>query len=149
MNDILEKLEREKLYPAGFLKRVLAYLIDMLVISFIVSAVFYDKMANLEDLSEVSVLLSNFFIGLLLLQFSYDFVFVALYGATLGKMACKIAVVDEASLAKPGILQSALRSAVKLLSDACFKLGFAWALGNDLRKSWQDYAAKTLVIELA
>ena len=149
MNDILEKLERENLYLAGFGKRVLAYLIDVFIISLIVSAIFYDKIANFDDVTQISALLGNFFGGLLLLQFSYDFVFVALYGATLGKMVCKIAVVDEQSLSKPSILRSALRSAVKLLSDACFKLGFAWALSNDLRKSWQDYAAKTLVIELA
>lgn len=149
MNETLKKLERENIRLASFSKRVLAYIIDNLIISAIILLIFADKLMGFDDITQIQMLMANFLGGILLLQFAYDFVFTFLYGATLGKMACKISIVDESSLYKPNITQSAIRAGVKRLSDGAFALGFVWALGNDLRKAWEDYAAKTLVIELA
>lgn len=149
MNEILEKLERENIKIASFYKRVLAYFIDSFLLSFVVVLVNLDAVLNAQDLMEQIALASSFATGFIVLQFFYNFVFTAFYGATLGKMACKIAVVDEMSLAKPDYLRCAVRAAGWLLSYMCFYLGFAWALGNDLRKTWEDYLAKTLVIEIA
>ncbi|EAH6296911.1 RDD family protein, partial [Campylobacter coli] len=35
------------------------------------------------------------------------------------------------------------------ISDMAFMLGFAWALSNDLRKTWEDYLARTIVVNVA
>ncbi len=150
MNETLDRLEREKLKIASFGKRLLAYLLDNFVISIIIFFIYYDAFARAgEDYALIVATVSKFSLSLLVLNFCYQFIFTALYGATLGKMAFKIAIVGEASLAKPSVMTAFLRTCVRMLSESAFYLGFAWALSNDLRKSWQDYAAKTLVIELA
>lgn len=149
MDEMIEKLARENLKIASFYKRVLAYFIDSFLLSIIIVLINLDAILNTQDLAEQIALINGFALGFVVLQFCYHFIFTALYGATLGKMACKIAIVDEMSLDKPGYLNSAIRAAGRQLSDMCFALGFVWALGNDLRKTWEDYLAKTLVIELA
>ncbi|TQR56921.1 RDD family protein [Campylobacter troglodytis] len=149
MNELLDKLEREGLKIASFKKRVLAYLIDSLILSFIVFIILFDKLSNLSDFTEIILVIQDFALGFIILQFIYHFLFTLLYGASPGKMLCKIAIIDEKSLDKPNAMQSALRAAIRQLSDTAFMLGFAWALGNELRRTWEDLLAKTLVIELA
>lgn len=149
MNETLQRLEREGLKVASFPKRILAFVIDKAIISLIVLIVFYDSLINTTDIIEISEALQNSFLALFLLDFSYQLIFTFLYGASIGKIVCKIAIVDEKLLDKPNFMQSALRSLMRYISENAFYLGFAWAFGNDLRKSWQDYIAKTLVIEIA
>lgn len=148
-NDILDKLDREGLKIAGIGKRVLAFLVDDFILSLIVFFVFYEQISNAKDRLEMINMLANYSFALVFLQFCYHTLFISFYGATLGKMLCKIAVVDQALFDRPNLAQSALRAVVRQISSSAFFLGFAWALGNDLKKTWQDYVAKTLVIELA
>lgn len=149
MNEILDKLDRENLKIASFAKRFVAYVIDCFILSVIVFIIFFEQMSNAKDPNDLVLIINNISLGFVLLQFVYHLIFTFLYGASLGKIFCKIAIVDELSLDKPNFIQSAIRSGVRQLSDMAFALGFFWALGNDLRKTWHDYAAKTLVIELA
>lgn len=149
MNSTLDRLDRENLKIASFGKRIIAYFVDNFILSIIVFVIFFDKLSAITDPQDVFAVLDSFLLGFIVLQFTYHFIFTFLYGASLGKMLCKIAIVDEQSLDKPNLTQCIIRAAVRQLSDSAFMLGFAWALGNDLRKTWQDYLAKTLVIELA
>ncbi|TQR31931.1 RDD family protein [Campylobacter sp. MIT 99-7217] len=148
-NDLLSRLDREGLKIASFTKRVLAYFIDNIILSFITIAILFNQIINAKDEFEVLLIVQNFLYGLILLQFAYHSIFTYLYGASIGKIICKIAILDENLLDKPSIAQSMIRSIVRQLSDMAFMLGFAWALSNDARKTWQDYVAKTVVIELA
>lgn len=150
MNEILDKLDRENLKIASFYKRVIAYFVDSFILSLIVFIVLFERISAISDPQDIfAVFNENFVLGFIVLQFCYHLIFTFLYGASLGKMLCKIAIIDEQSLDKPNFTQCVLRAGVRQLSDSAFMLGFAWALGNDLRKSWEDYLAKTLVIELA
>ena len=150
MNENLQdKLEREGLKIASFPKRVWAYLIDEFLLTCIVFIIFYDKLANAKDYFDIAMILGNFSLGFFVLQFSYQAIFTALYGASLGKMVCKIIVIDEQFLDKPNWIQSCLRALFRQFSSMAFMLGFAWALGNVLRKTWQDYLARTVVIDVA
>lgn len=150
MNEILDRLDRENLKIASFYKRIIAYFVDSFILSFIAFIILYERIAAISDPQDIfAVFDENFVLGFIVLQFCYHLIFTFLYGASLGKMLCKIAIIDEQSLDKPNLTQCIIRAAARQLSDSAFMLGFAWALGNDLRKSWQDYLAKTLVIELA
>lgn len=151
MNETLDRLDREGLKIASFGKRVIAYIIDDIILSLVISIAFVliNQDANLSDPVELINLLSAAYVPILLLYIIYHTLFTYLYGASLGKMLCKIAVVDESLLDKPNLIQSLVRAIFRQLSYMAFFLGFAWALGNDLRKTWEDYIAKTLVIELA
>ena len=148
MNEIEQRLQREGLKLASFGKRIIAYLIDSLIINLLIIFTFYSDLSSLSY--DVALnLAQDVLLSILLINFLYHFIFTLLYGASLGKFVCKIAIIDENLLDKPNFIQSALRSAVRLLSENAFMLGYFWAFGNDSRKAWQDYAAKTVVIELA
>ena len=60
----------------------------------------------------------------------------------------KIVCVDIDLLDKPGLLNSLTRSLVRIISENAFFLGFAWAFSNPLFQTWQDKAAKTVVINV-
>lgn len=147
--DLLERLERENIKIASFSKRVIAYVIDHFIITCIVFIIFNEQFANAADAPEIVRILSNFWLGFLLLQFSYHAIFTYFYGASLGKMACKILILDEELLDRPTLVQSCLRSAMRYLSNMAFFLGLVWALGNAYCKTWQDYVARTIVVDVA
>ena len=147
--NLQDRLDRENLKIASFRKRILAFLIDDAIISFIITIIFYDHLSQAKDLSEMTQIISNFYLGLILLHFTYQTIFTYLYGASLGKILCKIIILDENLLDKPNLIQSCIRSAVRLVSAMAFMLGFAWALGNDLRKTWEDFLARTIVVDVA
>ncbi|MFQ6341627.1 RDD family protein [Campylobacter sp. VTCC 70190] len=147
--NLQNRLERENLKIASFTKRVLAFLIDDMVISLIVFIIFYDSFMVAKDVFETTQIIGNFYLGLILLHFSYQSIFTYLYGASLGKILCKIIILDEKLLDKPNLLQSCTRSAMRQVSAMAFMLGFAWALSNDLRKTWEDYLARTIVVDVA
>lgn len=150
--DLLFRLEREGLKLAGFGKRILAFLIDEFILSFVIIAIFFDKFVSAIQTGDTEgfvLYVQNFSLSLIALQVLYHALFVYFYGATLGKIVCKIAVVDQALLDKPNLLQAFTRAIFRQLSSMAFFLGFVWAFGNNLRKTWQDFLAKTVVIELA
>ena len=78
MNETLKKLERENIRLASFPKRVLAYIIDNLIISAIILLIFADELMGFDDITQIQMLMANFLGGILLLQFAYDFVFTFL-----------------------------------------------------------------------
>ncbi len=146
--DLLTRLERENLTIASFWKRVLAFFIDDMIISLIVFVIFYDRLIEAKDLFETTQIIGNFYLGFILLHFSYQAIFTYFYGASLGKILCKIIILDENILDKPSLSQSCIRSAMRQVSAMSFMLGFAWALSNDLRKTWEDYSARTVVVNV-
>ncbi|EGK8097578.1 TPA: RDD family protein [Campylobacter lari] len=147
--ELFDKLEKEEIKIASFKKRFLAYVVDSFVILGIVSIILLDKINSMQTYEEIHNLLMRFAGGILILQFAYHSLFTYLYGATLGKMLLKIMVIDQELLDKPNFAQSALRAGVRQISDMLYGLGFAWALSNIVLKTWHDYAAKTVVIDLA
>lgn len=147
--NLLEKLERENLTIALFSKRVIAYVIDDFIIACIVFAIFYEKLTSGADAVQIVQILGDFSLGFFLLQFSYHAIFTYFYGASLGKMLCKILILNEELLDKPSLTQSCIRAAMRYVSGMCFMLGFAWALGNVYRKTWQDFLARTVVIDVS
>lgn len=151
MNDqaILDKLERENITLADFGRRILAYFIDNIILSLVVFIIFYDSFSQTSDLNEIREVLDNFIFGFIFLHISYHTLFTFMYGASLGKMVCKIMIIDQEVLDKPNFSQSLIRSFIRQLSGMAFMLGFAWAFGNILRKTWQDYVARTIVINVA
>lgn len=147
--ELFDKLEKEEIKIASFKKRFLAYVVDSFVILGIVSIILLDKINSMQTYEEIHNLLMRFAGGILILQFAYHSLFTYLYGATLGKMLLKIMVIDQELLDKPNFTQSTLRAGVRQISDMLYGLGFAWALSNIVLKTWHDYAAKTVVIDLA
>ncbi|KAA6230186.1 RDD family protein [Campylobacter sp. LR291e] len=148
--DLYDKLEREELKIASFPKRVIAYIIDSFIVGILCALVFMGDFYQIpDDPVQFLSVTPQFVLSVYLLNFFYQTFFTFLYGATLGKMVCKIMIIDERILDKPNLIQSAIRAIIRQISDMSFMLGFAWALSNNLFKTWQDYLAKTIVIDVA
>ncbi|MCW1360884.1 RDD family protein [Campylobacter sp. US33a] len=145
---ILDRLERENLSLASFPKRIVAFILDNIILSLVVIVMMFDKI-EFQTPEDFAFNLQKYSFFIMLLQFFYHTLFVYLYGASLGKMICKIQVIDEVMLDKPNLMQSIFRAAGKQLSEMLFMLGYVWAFGNQERKTWQDYFAKTVVIDVA
>ncbi len=88
--NLQDRLERENLKIASFGKRVLAFLIDDMVISLIVFIIFYDRLIQAKDLFETTQIVGNFYLGFILLHFSYQAIFTYLYGQVWEKYYAKL-----------------------------------------------------------
>jgi uncharacterized RDD family membrane protein YckC len=146
---------------AGFLRRVVAYLMDVIPVTFVVAAVFYfffgfdealhgyfgrrpvDPQARLEFLRQRN-LIRELSLGLYLI-YSTLLESSTLRG-TLGKWLVGIAVVDD--LGRPlGFAQSLRRNCAKLVSLLPLGLGFFWAIWSPRRQAWHDMIASTVVVK--
>lgn len=146
---------------AGFLRRLIAYVVDMIPITMAVAAVFYvflgfdetlhryleggirDVQARIEFLEARNIIRSR----ALVLYFVYSALLEssALRG-TLGKRLMGIAVVDERG--RPlGIRQSWRRNTTKVLSFLPLGLGCFWILWSPRGQGWHDSIARTLVVD--
>ena len=127
--------------------RIIAFIIDDMLITFIVLAIFWDTIVNNgSDLTTVLILMNKFVFQVLVLKFVYQTFFVWYYGATLGKIVAKIRVIDYDDFSKISLIQSALRSFGRILSEMFFYIGFIFAFFNDGKQTFHDKISKTLVV---
>ncbi len=148
VEEILKKLQRERLKLASINKRAWAFFIDELIISilfYIIYAGSFSKATSVEAIIELTNIL---FFQVILLKVIYHTFFVWMYGATLGKIFLKIQVVSVEDFEKPNLMNSFIRSAVRILSEFIFYLGFLWAFFDKAKQTWHDKAAKTVVIDV-
>ena len=146
-HDIESFLDREALQLASVNKRALALFIDALIITFILIIIDYPNYSALETIEEAVMWSNDIFVVYLLVSFSYQALFVFLYGATLGKMAMKIRVIALSSGDNPSLFEASNRSIVRLISELVFGLGFLWGFFDTNRQAWHDKSASTLVID--
>ncbi len=127
--------------------RIIAFIIDDMLITLIVLAIFWDTIVNNgSDLNSVLIIMNKFVFQVLFLKFVYQTFFVWYYGATLGKIVAKIKIIDYDDFSKLSLIQSALRSFGRILSEMFFYIGFIFAFFNDGRQTFHDKISKTLVV---
>ena len=143
---IEEKLQNEEISLAPFTKRVLAYSVDELIVKFLFLIIYWDAFAAITTYDDARNLSINFFWQIFALKVIYHAFFVWYYGASPGQMITKTMCINVEILDKPNLTQSLVRAIFRIVSEACFYLGFAWALSNPARQTWQDKIAKTVVI---
>ena len=68
------------------------------------------------------------------------------YGATIGKLAMKIRVIEVKTLQNPNVLSSFNRAIFKIMSLMAYGLGYLWGVFDPARQTWHDKTAKTLVV---
>jgi uncharacterized RDD family membrane protein YckC len=144
--EIIEKFERENISLASFPKRLLAYLIDEVLISFLFVMIYINSIEVSQNVEETINMINDLVVYIMILKVIYQAFFVFMYGATLGKIFMKIRVVSINDLENPSLLLSFIRAAVRILSESAFYLGFIWALINPKRETWHDKAGQTLVV---
>jgi uncharacterized RDD family membrane protein YckC len=118
---------------AGFGPRLLAFAIDWLiffVVSVPLSVLFF-------ELSPVLPLLGG----------AAAVVFWRRYGATPGKLAVGVRIVDARTGGTPPTGRLVLRLLCYVLSAAPLYLGFLWIVFDRRKQGWHDKIAGTLVIQ--
>jgi len=77
----------------------------------------------------------------------YHWIFIAIYGKTVGKMLTKIRVIDMQTLDNPSWMRSLIRSIVRNFDEMFFYLGMAYAIVDPLNRAIHDIVGKSVVIE--
>ena len=143
---IVERLEKEEISLAPFAKRIMAFSIDEIIVSFLFMIIYWEPLSTSTNYDDARNLVLNLFWQVVALKVIYHTFFVWYYGASLGQMITKTMCINVDVLDRPNLASSITRAVVRALSEACFYLGFAWALSNPARQTWQDKIAKTVVI---
>ncbi|WP_456382765.1 RDD family protein [Hydrogenimonas sp.] len=146
MNEISESREPGfELAPLG--RRTVAYAIDDMLITLLFLFMLWDRIVAARSPEEIAAIV-NGDVGLMILvaKILYHTWFVYQYGASLGKMAMKIKVVEARTLENPRFSVAFNRAVFRVISEMVFYLGFVWAFFDPSRQTWHDKTASTLVV---
>ena len=148
MDETIERALREtglELAPLG--RRAVAYAIDDMLISLLFVIMLWDGITAAQTPEAVAALVNGAWLPIMMTKIGYHTLFVWLYGASLGKMAMKIWVVEQATMRKPRFLVAFNRAIFRVISEIVFYLGFLWAFFDPARQAWHDKTASTLVVD--
>jgi len=147
MNEEIENLlHREGASLASVKKRSLAFFIDEMLLSLLLILALGDSFSNAKNIEEVILLTNTFVFEYMAMKIIYQAFFVMQYGATIGKIAMKIRVVDIQTFGNPNVIASLNRGIFRVMSEMLFYLGFLWGTFDPARQTWHDKTARTLVI---
>ncbi len=130
---------------AGFGIRLIASLIDSLLLALITLPAMSFAYSSYWETDQ-------FVLGPLDIIINYIFPFIVIIlfwiykGATPGKMALKLTIVDEKTGEKPTVGQSIGRYFAYILATIPLFLGFFWIIWDNKKQGWHDKLAKTVVI---
>ena len=144
---------------AGPLTRLLAFLVDVVILIFVVglTSAFVSSTLNLFGLTESAndFLQSGGMIATLMLLFvaAFNFLWVSGYflfswvwtGATVGELVFGIRVVNKEG-GRVSFARALLRLLGAYVSAAVFFIGFLWALFDGRRQGWHDKFGATFVL---
>jgi len=143
------KIDIENLQLASMGARVKAFVIDDLSITLLVLVVLWDSVqASNGDFIAIMTIMNSAFFQIIFIKFLYQTFFIWYYGATIGKLISKIKVIDFDSFGKVSLVNSALRSAGRIISEMIFYIGFIVAFFTDSRQTLHDKFGKTLVVNV-
>ena len=147
MNENIENiLHREHLTLATIKKRALAFFIDELLLSILLMIAMWDSFVNAATTEDIIILTNSYAMQYIGMKIVYQTFFVMQYGATLGKIAVKIRVIDIQTGANPTFFVALNRAIFRIISEMIFYLGFLWAFMDPARQAWHDKTARTLVV---
>jgi len=145
-----ENIDTSKLELASTSRRIKAFVIDDLLITFVMLALLWEPITSTNgDYLAIAMIMNEAFLQIITIKIIYQSFFIWYYGATLGKMSAKIKVIDFNNFGKITFAQSVLRASGRILSESFFYLGFALAYYTDSKQTFHDKVAKTLVVNEA
>ena len=127
---------------AGFWIRVLAMLIDCVILSIIGWLAFGSDVATVTD----GTLNINFNGWKTLFPVVYTLGFWLWLSSTPGKLALGLKIIVKETGAKIGLKQAIIRYIGYILSAIPFFIGFFWIAGSKEKQGWHDKLAGTLVV---
>ncbi|MDD3855023.1 MAG: hypothetical protein A3J96_04550 [Sulfurimonas sp. RIFOXYC2_FULL_36_7] len=147
MNEEIENLlHREGMTLATIKKRGMAFFIDEMLLSLLLILALGNSFFEAKTVEEMILLTNTFVLEYMAIKIIYQAFFIMQYGATLGKIAMKIRVIEIKTLQTPNVVVALNRAFVRVVSEMLFYLGFLWGFLDPSRQTWHDKSAKTLVI---
>jgi uncharacterized RDD family membrane protein YckC len=146
--DIENTLYRENITLAPIKKRSLAFFIDETLLSFLLIIALWDSFKVAITIEDIIILTNQFVLEYMAMKIIYQAFFIMQYGATIGKLAVKIRVIEIKTLNYPSVISSLNRAIFRVISEMLFYLGFLWGMMDKSRQSWHDKTAKTLVVNV-
>ncbi len=139
-------------------KRLLAFVIDDIIISLFFLIIFYDQISSIvaaagtsaevseATLETVNLFLTENIIIVFAIKVVYHTVLIWQNGMTIGKYFSKIKVISLDTEQRPTFQQSFLRASVRLISDTFFYLGYLMAFFTAKRQTLHDKLSNCVVI---
>lgn len=135
----------EKFY-GGFWVRVMAYAIDVIVLS--IGGAIFGVMARitgmdpLDPMGQLMLLMANFSFA-----FIYNVGMNFVFAGTIGKRILGLQVLDVKTLERITFTQSCLRSFMQIISGLVICLGYIAVAFNKKKQGWHDTVAGTVVVK--
>ena len=98
---IEEKLQNEEISLAPFAKRIMAFSIDEIIVSFLFMIIYWEPLSTSTNYDDARNLVLNLFWQVVALKVIYHTFFVWYYGASLGQMITKTMCINVEILDKP------------------------------------------------
>lgn len=147
---------------ASIQKRMLAFVIDDLVIAFLLLAIFYKQLVEIasplsgeitaESMEIFQNAMQQFSVNNLLLIFAikvlYHTIFIWQNGMTLGKYFMKIKVIELKTRQIPTLFKSLIRALLRIVSEIVFYLGFILAFFLPMRQTLHDKLSDCVVVDV-
>jgi len=135
---------------ASMRSRAFAYVIDDLLVTIIIMAIFWDNIVSVShDMDAMMYLMkTDLVMPLIILKVIYQTFFVWYYGATVGKIVAKIRVIDANHWGRVSIFSAFLRAVGRIFSEMFFYIGFLIGFFNEGRKTFHDITGRTLVVNV-
>lgn len=148
--NLMDILDREGLRIATDERRILAFFIDEIIVSLIIFVGFYEQIATLNgDMTRIQTLLTSAFFYIIILKIAYHSTFTAIYGASVGKILCKIKIIKIDTIDKPSVIEAISRSALRILAEMLLYIPLLIAFADPFRRAMHDLLVKTIVIDVS
>lgn len=147
----MRQYQHHQIQYAGFLRRALAFIIDMTLVSLISTALILtifggDQLQQMQSLTSWHAIDWRI-VGIeQILPAVWTISFWFVWMATPGKLLLDCQVVDARTLQKAGFGQLVVRYLGYILSSLPLGLGFIWIIFNPRRQGWHDKLSGTVVI---
>ena len=146
--EILKLLSREELVLSSRKKRVLAYMIDEIILSVIWLSIVWESFSGLESIEDKIILVNSYVLEFMLLKVIYHTFFTLQYAASPGKIIMKIRILELQDTSGPSLMCAFNRSLVRAVSEIFLYAGFVWGLLDPLYQTWHDKTARTVVVDV-
>lgn len=132
---------------ASFTKRGISFLIDEIVVTTLFLMAFWGEISsNVYNEEILTKWMAAHISYLIFLRVIYQTFFIWYYGASVGKLACKIVCLNLNG-EKPTFTESLIRASVRTLDYFIFYINFIVAFFNPMRQTLHDMLARTVVVD--
>ena len=143
-------------------KRMMAFIIDDLVIALLLLAIFYNQLLEIAShlpiditpesienfKNEMNTFSVNNLLLIIALKVLYHTIFIWQNGMTLGKYFMKIKVIELKTRQIPTLFKSLIRALLRIVSEIVFYLGFILAFFLPMRQTLHDKLSDCVVVDV-